>query len=485
MIDFTKIEQYRENNRIEAKKALGGLPHSIWETYSAFANTLGGIILLGVEEYKDHSLHTIDLPDPERLVKEFWDIINNPNKVNVNILSDNHVRIETVNGNHIIVIDVPRAQRYDKPVYIDGNPLSGSYRRNGEGDYRCTHEEVQSMLRDAAIQTQDMRVLESMNLDVLDYESIRRYRIRMKNYRPGHVWEELEDTEFLYKLGAVGRTADGAMHPTAAGLLMFGFEYEIVKEFPHYFLDYQEQTDSTTRWTDRIVSSSGDWSGNLYDFYFRVYNKLTQDIKVPFKLENGDRIDDTPVHNALREALANCLINADYYGRQGLVILKNKDTISFSNPGAFRIEIEAAKSGGVSDPRNAALIKMFNLVNIGERAGSGIPNIYAVWKKQGWPLPMIEEGFDPERTTLTLSTRKIGDKKSAIKSGDKKSAISEMRKRLIIEYLTDHASAKAAEIAEYIELKPSRARDYLNELIAEDIVTAEGGNKNRVYQLKS
>ena len=87
MIDFSKIEQYRENNRIEAKKALGGLPKSIWETYSAFANTHGGIILLGVEELADKSFRTVDLPDPEKLIKEFWDIVNNPNKTSVNILS--------------------------------------------------------------------------------------------------------------------------------------------------------------------------------------------------------------------------------------------------------------------------------------------------------------------------------------------------------------------------------------------------------------
>ena len=91
MIDFSKIEQYRENNRIEAKKALGGLPKSIWETYSAFANTHGGIILLGVEEWADKSLHTVDLPDPDRLMKEFWDIVNNPNKTSVNVLSSKDV----------------------------------------------------------------------------------------------------------------------------------------------------------------------------------------------------------------------------------------------------------------------------------------------------------------------------------------------------------------------------------------------------------
>ena len=89
MIDFNNLQEYRENNRIEAKKALGGLPKSIWETYSAFANTHGGIILLGVEEWPDKSLHTVNLPDPDRLIKEFWDIVNNPNKTSVNILSSN------------------------------------------------------------------------------------------------------------------------------------------------------------------------------------------------------------------------------------------------------------------------------------------------------------------------------------------------------------------------------------------------------------
>lgn len=484
MIDFSKLEQYRENNRIEAKKALGGLPKSIWETYSAFANTYGGIILLGVEERADKSLHPVDLPDPDRLIREFWDIVNNPNKTSVNILSARDVFAQEVDGAHIVVIRVPRAERSYKPVYVDGNPLC-TYRRNGEGDYRCTREEYQAMVRDASVRTQDMLVLNEMDLGVFHPESVRSYRQRMRLSRPGHVWESLEDEEFLLKLGAVGIGSDGKKHPTSAGLLMFGNEYDIVREFNAYFLDYQEQYDADTRWTDRIISSSGDWSGNVYDFYFRIYNRLIQDIKVPFRMDGGNRVDDTPVHQALREALANCLVNADYYGRQGLVILKKRDGITMSNPGSFRIELDVAKSGGVSDPRNGTMLKMFNLIDIGERAGSGIPNIFRVWREQGWAAPTFTEQLEPERTILSLTFEKIGDKKSVIKIGDKKSVINEKMKETIIAYLTDHAEAKTAEIAAYIGLKLSRTRDYLNELIAEDIVVAEGGNRNRTYRLRS
>lgn len=206
---------------------------------------------------------------------------------------------------------------------------------------------------------------------------------------------------------------------------------------------------------------------------------------MPFRMEGGARVDDTAVHQALREALANCLVNADYYGRQGLVVVKKRDAITISNPGSFRIEIDTAKSGGISDPRNGTMLKIFNMIDIGERAGSGVPNIFRVWREQGWAEPVITETFEPDRIVLSLAFEKIGDKKSAIKIGDKKSAINEKMKATIVMYLTDHAYAKAAEIADYIGLKPSRTRDYLAQLIAEDIVVAEGSNRNRVYKLKA
>lgn len=75
--------------------------------------------------------------------------------------------------------------------------------------------------------------------------------------------------------------------------------------------------------------------------------------------------------------------------------------------------------GGESDPRNKALMKMFNLINIGERAGSGVPNIFNVWADEGWEEPVIEERFDPDRTVLSLSFKKNGDKKATIKKVQK------------------------------------------------------------------
>lgn len=112
---------------------------------------------------------------------------------------------------------------------------------------------------------------------------------------------------------------------------MFGNEWEITKEVPEYFLDYREKNngENNVRWNDRVTSQDGTWSGNIFDFYFKIINKLTEDINIPFKLKGIVREDDTSVHEAFREALANSLIHADYYGKQGIVIENIKIILNF------------------------------------------------------------------------------------------------------------------------------------------------------------
>ena len=196
-------------------------------------------------------------------------------------------------------------------------------------------------------------------------------------------------------------------HPTAAGLLMFGYEYEITREFPNYFLDYQENRIlGPTRWTDRIVSTSGDWSGNVFDFVIESLNRMQQGLKVPFVLKGNQRVDDTPIHKLLREAITNTVVHADFYGRQGIVIQKSEDGYKFSNPGCVRISISEAINGGISDPRNGIMLKMFSLIEFGERAGSGLCGISTVWNKVFHTQIMLEETHNNgvDRTALILST---------------------------------------------------------------------------------
>ena len=117
--DISKFDEYRENNRLEVKKAKGGLPNSLWETYSSMSNCYGGMILLGVVEQSDGSFITTGLKDVEKLRKDFWNTINNSKKVSANLLTDEDVTSYEVNGDIVLAIHIPRAKREDKPVYIN------------------------------------------------------------------------------------------------------------------------------------------------------------------------------------------------------------------------------------------------------------------------------------------------------------------------------------------------------------------------------
>ena len=406
--DLKSLNNYREHKQLEAKSAKGGFPNSLWETYSAFANSDGGVILIGVKETKDGNLLPESGADAEKLRKDFWNMVNNRQKISANIVTDRMVTVENVDGNDILVVRVPRAERSARPIYVGLDPKSGTYRRNHDGDYHCSIEEVSLMFRDASAVTQDAKALINMDSSVFCMDSVKGYRNFFRTSHSNHLWNNEDDEMFLRKIGAITIGDDGLYHPTAAGLLMFGYEYEITREFPNYFLDYQENRSlGATRWTDRLTSTSGDWSGNVFDFVIEALRRMQQGLKVPFVLKGNQRVDDTPIHKLLREAITNAVVHADFYGRQGLVIQKSEDGYKLSNPGSVRISISEAINGGISDPRNGIMLKMFSLIDFGERAGSGLNGICKVWEKVYHTPALMEETHNNgvDRTILTLSTR--------------------------------------------------------------------------------
>ena len=322
-----------------------------------------------------------------------------------------------------------------------------------------------------------MRIVEQFDLSAINRESLQGYRNYHRTYKPEHVFHRLSDEEYLIRIGAAAISEDGNVHPTAAGLLMFGEEYNIVREFPEYFLDYREMLDPTTRWTDRVQSSSGDWTGNIQDFFFRVNSKIAQGIKTPFKLDGITRIDDTPVHKAVREALVNCLVNADYYLPQGVVVKKEAASLVIENPGSIRTGKTQMLKGGISDPRNKNIMKMFNLLGIGERAGSGIPDIYQVWENQGWESPVVEETYNPDRTALSLKFIPKQANKTSEQNRKKKT---EENYSQIRAYLKENGLSKTSDIANYLGLSSARTRAILGEMQG---VVHEGTTSNRKYKL--
>ena len=178
----------------------------------------------------------------------------------------------------------------------------------------------------------------------------------------------------------------------------------ITNILPYYFLDFREHLSPDVRWTDRVCSGDATWSGNIFDFFFRINQAITADVKVPFKIasDNVTRDDDTLVHKALREVLANALIHADYHGRRGIVIDKYPKRLEVSNPGTLRVSKSVAIAGGTSDARNGKIFNIFSLVRIGERSGMGISSLYGVWRQEKFAQPSIAESYEPDRTKVTV-----------------------------------------------------------------------------------
>lgn len=388
----------KENINIELKKAEGGLPKSIWETYCSFSNTSGGTIYLGIEECDPNILHGIK--NPSEIKKNFFNTINNKSKVSYNGISEEDFKIIEIDGKNIIEIDVKEVPFYLKPVYLNNN-LYDCYKRNNEGDYKCNQNEVISMLEDSKPLSFDtMPNSRNYNIDVIDYDSLHLYRQYMNEYIPNNIYKEKDDYNFLKNLGFLVLNNRNEYVLTNCAILLFTTPAIIKNIFPLYFLDYQEKNHVSSIWNKRITTDDITFNGNLFNFFNLVLQSLTNNLPNPFILEGVVNKGDSKIYYVVREGLVNALVNCDFFLENQIKIIKDENSILFKNSGKLKISITQALQGGNSLPRNTSIMTAFRNIGVCDRGGTGIPRIFSIAKELQYETPMLM--IDDINTTTIL-----------------------------------------------------------------------------------
>ena len=490
--DIKDLMLYGERINIEYKEAAGDLPKSLWETYSAFANTIGGVIVLGIKEhrnrYDEDRFEIKGVTDADKMLKSFWDTINS-DKVSRNILFDDDVECIDYEGKTLIAIHVPMANYTMRPVYINKNLLSGSFKRNYEGDYHCTDEEVKSMLRDANENGNDGLMLENYDMNDIDLPTLHAYRNHFKISNLDHVFNHLDDKEFLRNMG--GMTTDRITRReglTMAGLMMFGKGLPVRDRFDNIRMDYIDKTNliGDSRWSDRLTYD-GTWENNLFNFFTRVMPKLTADLKRPFKLEGMERIDDTPLHKAVREAMTNMIIHADLFITGVLKVEKHDKEFLFSNPGSLKLPIEDIMNGGNSKARNPRIQNMLRMIGFGDNIGSGYPTILRAWKDEHWRKPTLLDRTELRQVDLTmpmisLLPESVLSEMKAFYGGESYHSMTS-EEQMILAYVWNGDSISNTELQQLLGLNSIEVGKILHQMVAKQLLNKENKNRWTTYTL--
>lgn len=178
----------------------GELPKDFWKTYSAMANTHGGIVLLGVEEIQQH-FTIVGVENINKVKKNLFDLVNNKNHVSYNLLNDENVSVYRADNKNILLIKIPQATRKQKPIYLTKNPIGNTYLRLHEADVLCDEDIVKRMLAEQLNDSFDHEILSEHYSFANDIalHTLQAYRNRLSAHKPDHPFLDLDLFEFFKK----------------------------------------------------------------------------------------------------------------------------------------------------------------------------------------------------------------------------------------------------------------------------------------------
>jgi ATP-dependent DNA helicase RecG len=394
-----------EPTRIEAKRASGGLPKSVRETLSAFSNTDGGTILLGVDEQSGFSV--VQLKDPlalrDGLVQMSRDDITPPLQINTEIVE--------IEGHWVVIAEVPPVSADQRPVYVTVKGISGgSYLRGGDGDRHMTESEVAMVVAARVQPVYDRELVDGTTTEDLDYEALRRTLRRLRSGFPKLA--QADDATILFRLGIAAGPSTGAPL-TLAGLLTYGqFPQQFFPQLMVSVVVHGPDTLSGTRFLDNQTVR-----GSIPEMVETTLFVLRRNLAVRAVIsDRGGRVDEVEYPlEAVREAIVNALMHRDYSpvtrGTQVQVELF-PDRLVVRSPGGLYggVIVDELGEEGISSSRNSVLASLLSDTYlpssnelVAENRSSGIPAMLDVARRRGLPRPNFRSSIVSFVVTMARS----------------------------------------------------------------------------------
>lgn len=476
MMELNKLLDVKEGHKIEFKKAANQVPKSFWETYSAFANTDGGIVIFGIDE---KNKEITGVTDAYKLRDDLFNSLNNPNKVSNNIITNKDIDIKKLEkGKYILIVTIPEAPYNLKPIYINGNPKE-AYERLGEGDRKLSGEKFKALIVGAKKET-DNELLKNYDIDDLDEESLQIYRKELYDQNKDEKYKNIDFKDMLIELGAMRKDRQGTNEYllTTGGLLFFGKHTAITDRFPGFQLDYFEKKSSLdTDWIDRVSTGDMEYPElNVYKFFRIVLEKLNYTIKDTFILEDDSKKRlpyKSDLFTSVREALVNSLMHSYYDSDKPIKITAYPDYYEFINPGKMRVTVEEFIHGGTSDIRNHTMSSIMRRIGIAEKAGSGGPRIFDVAEKYKLKLPeVIRDQYSTGLRIWKVDLEKVIEKYPS-------------PQKEILLYLIKNQTISRGEAEGNLSIEKYQFRVAINAMLKEGMIDVVGRGRSTKYILKT
>ena len=455
----------------EVKEARTDLPKNIWETVSAFSNTSGGWIVLGVKQ-NGQSFEIQGVAQPEKLEQDFIGTLRSQ-KFNTHI-SCKAVH-HTIDSKHLLLFYIPSAD--NKPVYF-GSPVN-TFIRMGSGDQRASEEELSSMFRDRSYGKQSELPVEGTSIEMLSKPSLQGYRRYFESANPNRPYTDLDDEQFCRLLNIT--TDSGTL--TYAGLLMFGKGDEVLRRVPTFCMDYIEFPAKSVELSPVRYSYRIPEPDNLWDAYLVVARRMEGLVNRPYRVnERGIGVSDMSAYEVLREAWLNMLMHTDHFSSMRSCVHVFTDHIEFMNAGTFPIPLEQMENRFYSNPRNPTIAKLFRFTGLCENAGYGMDKLRS-WKR----ITGCDLSIDVERTMVITTFRFPSDTNQAkdpindpINDPIKSITLIE---RAIVNIIKEHPSYTRSEIAQQLKVSEATIKRAIQKLIDKKLVQRKGSNKTGPWEI--